>query len=101
MIDLLDLANSSGHGATLSNPLPRMNPFGLRPAYVLGARSGRTCRIKTPPVPLSERPIQPRRSNSTRDCGGILVYVKFMHLAAKFTRVQCNMNLFSSSRKVF
>jgi hypothetical protein len=32
-----------------------MNPLGLRSAQVLGARSGRTHRVKTPPIALSDR----------------------------------------------
>jgi hypothetical protein len=32
-----------------------MNPLGLRSAHVLAARSGRTRRIKTPPIALFAR----------------------------------------------
>jgi len=51
MMDLLDLANSSGRGATLSNPLPRMNPFGLRRPHVRDARAA----AKKPPLSQSGR----------------------------------------------
>jgi hypothetical protein len=44
---------------------------------------------------------QPRPPNSTHDCGSIFGYAKFMRIVAAFTRVQCNMNFFSSSRKIF
>jgi hypothetical protein len=58
-------------------------------------------RIKTPPVPLLSAAFQPRRSNATHDCGGIFGYAKFMHIVTAFMCVQCNMNFFSSSRKIF
>jgi hypothetical protein len=83
-----------------------MNPFRLRQtklqAQLPGACSGRVRRIKTPPVPLSGPAIPSRKSNSTRDCGDVFVYVKFTAIIPPtLTCVQCNMNFFSSSRKVF
>jgi hypothetical protein len=44
---------------------------------------------------------QLQRPRSTHDCGIDFGYAKFMHIATAFTRVQCNMNFFPSSRKVF
>jgi hypothetical protein len=79
-----------------------MNPLGLRSTHVQGARSQRMRPIKTPPVPVSARPIQRLRSNSTHDCAGVSGYAEFTHIVAAFTRVQCNnVNFFSSSRKDF
>jgi hypothetical protein len=78
MVDLLGLANLSEH--SLSNPLPRMNPFGLRSAHVLGACSERTRHNKTPRIPDRSAVIQPYRSNSTHDCGDIFGYAKFMQI---------------------
>jgi hypothetical protein len=79
-----------------------MNPLGLRPAHVQGARSERMRRSRTPPVPLSARPIQRLRPNSTHDCADVSGYAEFMRIVSAFTRVQCNnVNFFSSSRKDF
>jgi hypothetical protein len=59
-----------------------MNPFGLRPAHIQDACSGRRRRSKTPPISLSECPIQLRRANSTRDCEGVSGYAKFTRIAS-------------------
>jgi hypothetical protein len=54
-----------------------MNPLGLRSAQVLAARSGRTRRVKTPPIALSKRLPSAYRSISTHDCGDVFGYAKF------------------------
>jgi hypothetical protein len=79
-----------------------MNPLGLRSAEVSEARSGRTRRVKTPPIALSGRRSSTQRSTTTHDCGDDFGYAKFTQIVpGNDMRVQCNMNFFSSSRKVF
>jgi hypothetical protein len=79
-----------------------MNPLGLGSARVLAARSGPTRRVKTPPIALPERGSSTPRSSSTHDCGDDFGYAKFTQIAPpNDIRVQCNMNFFSSSRKIF
>jgi hypothetical protein len=54
-----------------------MNPFGLRSAHVLAARSRLARRSKTPPMTCSKRRSCAQRSNSTHDCEDIFGYAKF------------------------
>jgi hypothetical protein len=51
--------------------------------------------------PALSASIQPYRSGSTHDCVGVFSYAKFTPGAETVMRVQCNMNFFSSSRKIF
>jgi hypothetical protein len=79
-----------------------MNPLGLRSAQVLGAGSRPAHRVKTPPIALSQRRYFTPRSISTHDCGDVFGYAKFTSIGpGNDMCVQCNMNFFSSSRKIF
>jgi hypothetical protein len=73
MMDLLELANSSGHRATLSNPLPRMNPLGLRRPHVRDAGAA----AKNRRFPNPGAAIHAHCSTSTHDCGDVFGYAKF------------------------
>jgi hypothetical protein len=54
-----------------------MNPLGLRSARVLAARSGRTRRVKTPPIAFRSAALPTQRSTSTHDCADEFGYAKF------------------------
>jgi hypothetical protein len=75
-----------------------MNPLGLRPARVLAARSGRIQWVKTPPISLSDRPAGQTQLMIARMFS---VMRNLRRSPGQDMRVQCNMNFFSSSRKIF
>jgi hypothetical protein len=75
-----------------------MNPLGLRPAQVLAARSGRTQWVKTPPISLFDRPAD---QTQLMIAGMFSVMRNLRRSPGQDMCVQCNMNFFSSSRKIF
>jgi hypothetical protein len=80
-----------GQAATLSNPQPRMNPSGL-PVF---AAHGPPQKPGAAPFNLGRQP-QPPIAMARSDFG----YAKFTPPAAGVHALQCNMDFFSSSRKV-
>jgi hypothetical protein len=79
-----------------------MNPLGLHSAGVLAAHSGRTRHVKPRPIAWSERHYCIRAITLNSRLRGCFGYSKFTSIGlAKDMCVQCNMDFFSSSRKIF
>jgi hypothetical protein len=79
-----------------------MNPFGLRSAHVLGARSRLGRRRKTPPVAALSAALAPSDQAQLMIAGMFSVMPNLRRSPRRNDLcVQCNMNFFSSSRKVF